>query len=504
MKFIDKVLDSISMYRLTLYYLLFLLAGAMVMGATGYISYKPLAIALSAGYLSLICYVSNKIFAYAYEVPAAIESPLITALILSLIITPLASSQGLIFLTAAGGLAMASKYILTINKKHIFNPAAVAVALTAIGAGDTASWWVSSSHLLPLVVLGGVLLVRKIQRWQMVLSFLAATLIATAVYTLIGGGGVSAALHRALLHSPLFFLAFVMLIEPLTSPAVKLGQRWYGALAGILLPPQVHIFSLYSTPELALVASNIFSYLITPKVKLLPKLAQKHKLAPDVVDFVFSNNQKFSYKPGQYTEWTLPHAGADARGNRRYFTLASSPTEDNLRLGVKFYSQSSSFKQAMLVMDNDTPIAVAQLGGDFTMPEDKAEKLAFIAGGIGITPFRSMTKYLLDTNDNRSVSMLYSAKNANELVYTNVFEVARRKLGHSVTYVLTGQSATLPAGAKPGPINAKLIKAQIPDYAERTFYISGTHTMVKAMTDILRGLGVARSRIKTDFFPGYV
>ena len=50
----------------------------------------------------------------------------------------------------------------------------------------------------------------------------------------------------------------------------------------------------------------------------------------------------------------------------------------------------------------------SQLAGDFILPEDKNKKLVFIAGGIGVTPFRSMIKYLIDKNEKRDIIIFYS------------------------------------------------------------------------------------------------
>ena len=118
------------------------------------------------------------------------------------------------------------------------------------------------------------------------------------------------------------------------------------------------------------------------------RLKEKVQLAPDIYDFIFVPTRKFAFAPGQYMEWTLGHDEPDSRGNRRYFTLASSPTENTLRLGVKFYQQSSSFKSALLAMDQQSEIVAAQVAGDFVLPDDPRQKCVFIAGGIGITPFR--------------------------------------------------------------------------------------------------------------------
>ncbi|MDB5163746.1 MAG: oxidoreductase [Candidatus Saccharibacteria bacterium] len=503
MNYIDDFLNKITMYRLLLYVLLGIVMGAMALSAVGRLQYNPLAIAFSAGYITLICWLANKIFARVFQAPVANESVFLTALILALIITPYHTRSDLMFMTAAAGLAIASKFILAIRKKHIFNPAAVAVALTSAGAAQSASWWVGTSALLPFVIIGGLLIMRKVQRESMTLTFFAAVAASTILLN-IHSGHVGTALTRTILHSSLFFLGFIMLTEPLTSPVTKNMRLWYAVLVGALFAPQIHIGHVYSTPELALLAGNVFAYIVSPKYKLLPRLQAKLRLAPDIFDFIFTPNQKLAYKPGQYMEWTLPHPGADSRGNRRYLTLASSPTEDSLRLGVKFYPKGSTYKKALLAMSSDTPIAAGQLGGDFVLPDDPATKLVFIAGGIGITPFRSMVKYLLDTNQPRDVVLMYSEKTQAEFVYTDVFNQAAQQLGLKTVYTLTNTDTIPPDWrGSTGFVSAEMIRTQVPDFSERVYYISGSHALVSAVQDYLHSLGVASSHIKTDFFPGY-
>ncbi|HET7059874.1 MAG TPA: hypothetical protein VFH99_00945 [Candidatus Saccharimonadales bacterium] len=483
------------MYRLTLYYLIALVLAAAGLSLLGYLHFNPWFLLLSSLYLPALCWVASHIFAYVYDAPANHESSLITALILILIITPASTPHGILFITAAGGLAMASKYMLAWRKKHIFNPAAIAVVLTSIGAGQAASWWVGSGPMLAFVLIGGLLLARKVRRFQMIIIFVMVSYIATAIYVALGHGmghgQILAALHKITFNSAVFFLAFVMLTEPQTSPARAREQRWCAALVGALFPPQVHLFSLYSTPEIALVTGNIFTWIFSPKTKVFPKLARKNRLAPNIVDFVFKPTAEFSYQPGQYMEWTLPHAKPDSRGDRRYFTLASSPTEPNIHLGIKFYPNGSSYKKAMLAMDNESDAAASRISGEFVMPLDSSRKLAFIAGGIGVTPYRSMLKYLIDRKERRDIVMLYAAKSAEEIVYQDVLEAARAKLGSRVTYCVGRH------------INTNLIQQQIPDYGERLFYISGPHGMVTATKHTLRELGVHNRNIKIDFFPGY-
>jgi ferredoxin-NADP reductase len=504
LKSIDRVIDGITMYRLLLYYLIALLAIAIGLSASGDLHYKPLYIAISALILVAACWIINKVFSYVFNAPTNPESSLITALILALIITPQPTGFGILFLLAASGLAMASKYLLTIRAKHIFNPAAIAVALTALGPRQTASWWIGTAVMLPFVLAGGVLIMRKIRRERMVISFFAATTASTILYSILGKVSVITSLHNMVLSSSIFFLGFVMLTEPLTSPPTANKQTWYAVIVGFLLPPQVHILNFYSTPELVLLIGNAFAYLVSPKTKLFPVLKQKFKIATNTAEFVFNPGRKFAYQPGQYLEWTLEHTGTDSRGSRRYFTLASSPTELDLRIGVKFYDKGSSFKQALLDVDQDTLIVASQLAGDFVMPKDPTKKLVFIAGGIGITPFRSMVKYLIDKNDTRTVTLLYSARTESDIAYKSVFEEARDSIGINTIYTVTDSNATISSPhTVVGSITGRLIEQAVPDYLERIFYISGTHAMVTAMRDILMELGVSHSNIKVDFFPGY-
>ena len=498
------MIDSITMYRLLLYYLIALLAIAIGLSAFGDLHYKPLYIAISALILVAACWIINKVFSYIFDAPTNPESSLITALILALIITPNPTGYGILFLLAASGLAMASKYLITIRKKHIFNPAAIAVTLTSLGPRQTASWWVGTAVMLPFVLAGGMLIMRKIRRERMVLSFFAATFVSTILYSILARASVITSLHSMVFSSSIFFLGFVMLTEPLTSPPTANKQTWYAAIVGFLLPPQVHIFNFYSTPELALLIGNAFAYLVSPKTKLFPVLTQKLKIATNTAEFIFNPGRKFAYQPGQYLEWTLEHTGTDSRGSRRFFTLASSPTEPDLRIGVKFYDKGSSFKEALLDVDQDTLIVASQLAGDFVMPKDPTKKLVFIAGGIGITPFRSMVKYLIDTNDRRAVTLLYSARTEADMAYKSVFEEARSSLGINTVYMVTEGNATVSSPhTVASSITSRLIKSSVPDYPERIFYISGTHAMVNGMQDILSGLGVPKHQIKTDFFPGY-
>jgi ferredoxin-NADP reductase/Na+-translocating ferredoxin:NAD+ oxidoreductase RnfD subunit len=505
MKPIDYMIDRVTMYRLVLYVLIGMVVMGIILAYFKLLSFSPVSLVLSTLFLVFICWAMNAVLAYVFEVPANIESSYLTALILALIVDPAQSPGAFVLLGWVAILAMSSKYILAIYKKHIFNPAAIAVVITSFVLGESASWWIGTTWMLPIVLLGGLLVARKLRQTDMVLSFCAAAFVSVCAVTLVQGENVFTELKQLLLLSPLFFFAFIMLTEPLTAPPTRKLRGFYAVLTGILFIPQLHIGPIYSTPELALVVGNVFSYLVSPKRKFVLKLHKKIKIAPGITDFVFKSPQKLAFVPGQYMEFTLAHTHPDSRGNRRYFTLASSPTENLMHLGVRFYEQGSSFKRAMSSMNARTNIVAAQIAGDFTLPSDPRQKLVFIAGGIGITPFRSMLKYLLDMQEQRDIILFYVNKTADEIAYKDVLGAAHTKLGVKTFYTLT-DTTSVPrnwAGLV-GRINEQLLLRAIPDYEERTYYLSGPPDMVRAYEHVLKNMGVGRDQIKKDFFPGLV
>ncbi len=501
-RFIDNQLNRITMYRLVLYYLIFLLLVGLVVNA-GSPTADPFALIASVAFLLAVSAITNYIFSRIFRVPANVESVYITALILSLIITPIQTYNDLWFLFWAAILANASKYIVAIKGKHLFNPAAFAVALTYFAINQSASWWVGSGAMLAFVIVGGLLVVRKLGRFDMVFSFLIASVVTIFFSSLFTGTGFISSTEKMILYSPLLFFAFIILTEPLTTPPTRRWRIVYGALVGFLFTPQFHFDGFYITPEVAILIGNIFSYLVSSKDKLVLKLKERNRLASDVYEFVFSAPRRFAFVPGQYMEWTLAHPEVDSRGNRRFFTLASAPTERVLRLGVKFNKKSSSFKQAMLAMKKDTEIIAAQLSGDFVLPDDLNQKVVLLAGGIGVTPFRSMIKNLLDNKQRRPLTLIYTAPAANNFVYKDVFDRAQIELGIKTIYSVTDND-NLPADWKGqvGRITPQMIKSAVPDYRNCIFYISGPRGMVDSLRDTLHKLGVLSFQIKTDYFAG--
>lgn len=506
MKKIDNFLNNITMYRLVLYYLICLLVIATLLSAIKVLAFNPWSILISTTFLVAVSVFTNDTFTETFGAISNYESVFISALILALIINPIKSVNELVFLAWAAVLTMASKFIFAFHKKHLFNPVAIAVALTALALNQSATWWIGTTYMFPFVLAGGLLIVRKLRRVDLVYYFFFTAITVVLGTTVLSGKNLITAASQILFASPVLFFAFVMLTEPLTTPPTKKLQIIYGALVGLLFAPQFHLSAMYFTPETALLVGNVFSFIVSPKEKLVLKLKEKTEIGKDIYNFVFAkpNGENFAFEPGQYMEWTLKQDHIDNRGNRRYLTVASSPTEQDISIGVKFYKKPSDFKQKLFDLKNGDEILAGQLAGDFTLSKNKSIKLAFIAGGIGITPFRSIIKNMIDTHARRDAILLYSNNYENEIVYKDIFDAAEKQCGLKTVYTLTAPN-DIPVGwqGKIGFIDEKMLKESIPDFKERTFYISGPNIMVETFKKILTQLGIENNRIITDYFPGF-
>lgn len=504
--FIDNFLNKITMYRIVLYVLIFFYCISLLFSFIGLLPYTPIDMIISLLTIVVVSWVTNKIFSYVYNAPTNVESVYITALILFFIITPIQGGLYAQFMPLAIWASIwsnASKYIFAIGKKHVFNPVAIALVITAFAINQSASWWIGTGVMLPIVLIGGFLIIRKLRRGDLFWSFVISALITISGFAIFKGSDITNTIFTTLKDSALLFFAFIMLTEPLTSPTTKSLRISFGILVGILSAPLLHIGTIFSTPELALVVGNLFAYIVSPKEKLFLKLKEVVKVGNDTYDFIFNKNRAFSFRPGQYMEWTLQHRSPDTRGNRRYFTLASSPTENEIHLGVKFYPEPSSFKNRLLALPIGEEIIASQKSGDFVLPNDTDKGLVFIAGGIGITPFRSMIQYLLDKKQRRDITLLYSNKKVSDISYKEVFDRAQNELGIKTVYAITDKNEVLDGNLKAGFIDAETIKKEVPDYQNKTFYISGPHGMVDAFEKTLKSMGVHDSNIKIDFFPGF-
>ena len=488
------------MYRLVVYVLAILSGLGIMFAFMGRLSSTPTETVLSLLVLLSSAYVTDRAFGWFLRAPVNMESSLITSMILFLILRPADSVSTGLALLLAGALSSASKFLIAWNGKHIFNPAAFAATVLSLTGLQATTWWVGSSSLWPFTLVLGMAVVHKIRQYPLVITFVGVSMALQYVSFLQQHQPLMAGLKHALIASPLIFLATIMLTEPATMPPRRGQQLVFATIIAVLYIAGWKLGPIILYPEVALLLGNIFAYVVSPKFRVRLKLKEIQKVSDRVYTYVFQPDRRVTFRPGQYMEWTLANVPYDSRGNRRTFTIASSPTESEIHLGLKYYEPASMYKAEFMKLEPGDMIFGSQLAGNFTLDGGNT-KLAFIAGGIGITPFRSMVKYLTDTQMQSDVILLYVVSDPQEFAYVKELTESQA-VGVKVVPIVTDLSYKMP-GIVTAKVTAELLHQLIPDHAERTFYVSGSNAMVDGTKGYLQALGVPRRQIKTDHFSGY-
>ena len=225
-------------------------------------------------------------------------------------------------------------------------------------------------------------------------------------------------------------------------------------------------------------------------MKLL--LEEIRKETDGVFSYIFRPEEPVTWQAGQYALYRIPHDNPDNRGEVRIFTISSPPFKEKLMLTTHYlFEESSSFKKALFAKKVGDEVELVKIDGKFTINND-AQKLVFIAGGIGITPFHSILLELEKEKVGKDIILIYSNKDEEHIVFKDTLDnLARGYNRLNIKYIFSPQRA-----------DENLIKEIVPDIKEHIFYISGPMRLVKAVEEALYQLEVVKENIKKDYFPG--
>src|SRR5581483_11154928 len=225
------------------------------------------------------------------------------------------------------------------------------------------------------------------------------------------------------------------------------------------------------------------------KMRLIEK---RRESEDDTMSFIFYHDGRLAWRAGQFMHYTLPHEGADDRHEDRYFTIASAPQETNVRLTTRFGGQaaSSTFKKALLNLPFGATVEADAPDGDFVL-DDADSPAVFIAGGIGITPFRAMLVDLDRRKVDIKVTLLYSSRSS-VLFQRQLDVLASKHPQFKIQYFIS-----------PNHVDDDALREVVAPSPQATFYVSGPEQMVDTICKTLTSLGISKDRLKQDRFPGY-
>jgi ferredoxin-NADP reductase len=230
------------------------------------------------------------------------------------------------------------------------------------------------------------------------------------------------------------------------------------------------------------------------------RFVSKHRETDSIVSYLFEPESALDFQAGQFLRYTLPHPHPDARGAARSFTIASAPSEPHLRLTTRFSTSPSTFKQALSSMALGTVVEASGPHGQFVYSASDVP-VVLIAGGIGITPFRSILGDLVARGPRARVTLLYS--NASTQIPFRAFFDGLAPGWPALHVVYTVTRPTAEWQGPTGRIDAEFIQHHVPDPSRPVYFVCGPTGLVNSMRASLVGIGVEPSRIKHEAFPGY-
>lgn len=208
-----------------------------------------------------------------------------------------------------------------------------------------------------------------------------------------------------------------------------------------------------------------------------------HQETKHIWSFHFTKPAGFHFEAGDYVELALNYPGKTG-GGRRWYSIASSPHEHQLQFTTKITSRPSDFKKALLALKKGHKATISPPLGTFHLPLGRAQKILWIGGGVGVTPYRSMARWIRHQRQPRDINLLYVVRDHEYVFMDQVQAVATVILPDELTKL--SQITTL-----------------VPDYTERIMYFSGAENFCMNLYDQLLASGIPIQQLKLDYFTGY-
>ncbi len=223
------------------------------------------------------------------------------------------------------------------------------------------------------------------------------------------------------------------------------------------------------------------------KIKL-PILEQKIIAKKTYEVSFYLSKTNFNFEAGQYIQVNVPKLlYSDTKGPARLFSIASSPNNKN-KLSIAFRDSGSGFKRTLMELPIGSLVDIKGPFGCFTLPKNASLPFVFIAGGIGITPFLSMIRFVCEEKINYSITLLYANTSIEKAAYLKELEKLEKE---NPPFVLKN---------KFGRIDTRFIQKNVKITPDILWYVAGPPPMVEETRNLLLQLGVNSEKIYFEKF----
>lgn len=233
------------------------------------------------------------------------------------------------------------------------------------------------------------------------------------------------------------------------------------------------------------------------------KLVGKEDIAEGITSFSLEKPEGFSFKPGQFAKFTISSCREPEKKISHFFSITDSPSDAEISFATRI--RESEYKESLTRLSIGDVVEMNGPMGNLVLSEDEEESIIMITGGIGITPFRSMLRSVLQNRQQRNVTLLYANRTPEGTAYYNeLIGIGFAQQNINVQMILKDLIEEEQTEAlKSGSISEETIK-NVTYWDSATYYITGPPAFVDAMEDLLvEKLAIPTEKIKKETFVGY-
>jgi ferredoxin-NADP reductase len=230
---------------------------------------------------------------------------------------------------------------------------------------------------------------------------------------------------------------------------------------------------------------------------------EKREVAKGTLMVVFDLlGHEVDFKPGQYF-WVelLNPPYEDEKGARRHISVVTSPNDRGV-LGLCTRLRDSAFKRSLAELPVGADVDVEDPKGAFALPDETVRPSVFVAGGIGITVFRSMLLCIHEDGLAHRVTLVYSNRDRESTAFLEeLAELERSMPNLRIVFTMTEDPGWVGETRR---IDAAMLRDQLDDeLGAYEFLVAGPPAMVEAVVESLQGAGVPEEQVRPDKYSGY-
>ena len=221
------------------------------------------------------------------------------------------------------------------------------------------------------------------------------------------------------------------------------------------------------------------------------RIVEKKQVAEGTSEISLRRPRGFEFKAGQYIQVSVKKIlHPDPKGSSRVFSIASSPNNKKL-ISITFRDSSSGFKQTLKDLPIGSEVLIEGPHGYFTLPKKVSEPIVFVAGGIGITPYLSMTRFAIEKKMRFSMILIYTNKNKKSSAYLDELKK------------LADKNTNFTLKTKFSRATKDFIEENVKNPHSCVWHIAGPPGMVDSARNMLFLMGVDDKKICFEEFVGY-